>query len=363
MSRYHYLPVGARGRGARVRRTPDTLAPVLARPDGKPLSALPVGCSSTTTTPVDVPLRRLRPGRRRRDRPARPSSAPTRCARTADFEPNYLACIEFDNPDFPWLFTPAAAGSNGRLRPWLVLGRRCGRARTAALRSSRELPLPQARRARSPSCPTWPSRGPGRTRRSSQIDASQPVDQILLTAQPDQNLSRLLCPRRLEPETRYLACVVPAFDAGRKAGLGEEVTAADEDQLAPAWDAAKPVVTLPVYYHWEFATGSGGDFETLARRLKPQPVGGGRRPPAAARRARSRSACRTAACSSSRARSSRPGRSRGRRRPTRSATRCASCVNLADGRAGRGAAGLRPLAVGARRPSPPTPASRPGCAS
>ena len=40
---------------------------------------------------------------------------------TADFEPNYLAAIEFDTPDFPWLFTPAAAGSNGRLRPWLCL--------------------------------------------------------------------------------------------------------------------------------------------------------------------------------------------------------------------------------------------------
>ena len=39
-------------------------------------------------------------------------------------------------------------------------------------------------------------------------------------------------------------------------------------------------MTLPVYYHWEFATGSGGDFETLARRLKPQPVAAnvGRRP-------------------------------------------------------------------------------------
>jgi hypothetical protein len=24
-----------------------------------------------------------------------------------DFEPNYFPAIEFDNPDFPWLFTPA----------------------------------------------------------------------------------------------------------------------------------------------------------------------------------------------------------------------------------------------------------------
>ena len=36
------------------------------------------------------------------------------------FEPNYLATVEFDLPDFPWMFTPAAA--NGvRLRPWICL--------------------------------------------------------------------------------------------------------------------------------------------------------------------------------------------------------------------------------------------------
>jgi hypothetical protein len=29
--------------------------------------------------------------------------------RTTDFEPNYLPGIEFDRPDFPWLFTPAKA--------------------------------------------------------------------------------------------------------------------------------------------------------------------------------------------------------------------------------------------------------------
>ena len=35
-------------------------------------------------------------------------------------EPNYFAQIEFDRPDLPWLFTPAAAVGE-RLRPWIVL--------------------------------------------------------------------------------------------------------------------------------------------------------------------------------------------------------------------------------------------------
>src|SRR6476620_12079059 len=38
-----------------------------------------------------------------------------------DFEPNYLASIEFGQPDFPWMFTPTGLGADGRLRPWVCL--------------------------------------------------------------------------------------------------------------------------------------------------------------------------------------------------------------------------------------------------
>jgi len=37
-----------------------------------------------------------------------------------DFEPNYLAFIEFYEEDFIWRYTPARAGGD-RLRPWLAL--------------------------------------------------------------------------------------------------------------------------------------------------------------------------------------------------------------------------------------------------
>ena len=40
---------------------------------------------------------------------------------TTDFEPNCFPSIEFDRADFPWLFTPARANTNGQLRPWLCL--------------------------------------------------------------------------------------------------------------------------------------------------------------------------------------------------------------------------------------------------
>jgi hypothetical protein len=91
------------------------------------------------------------------------------------------------------------------------------------------------------------------------------------------NVSRLLAPRRLEPAKRYAACLVPAFDAGVASGLRRQPN--DDGPLGPAW-LSPPTgdVTLPVYFHWEFTTGEAGDFEQLARRLRPFPVpasGGG----------------------------------------------------------------------------------------
>ena len=140
MSRYRYLPWVREG-AAHAYDNPDTLAPVLARPGNKPLSALPVSLLVNDATRVDVPLRLYGPGDVIGIDPrAVLRTDPLR--HTADFEPNYLACIEFDNPDFPWLFTPAAAGLNGRLRPWLVLVVVRQR-EEVKLTSNREAPLPQ----------------------------------------------------------------------------------------------------------------------------------------------------------------------------------------------------------------------------
>ena len=81
--------------------------------------------------------------------------------------------------------------------------------------------------------------------------------------------SRLLCPRRLEPLTRYTAYLVPAFERGRLAGLRVPVPDAI-DGLAPAWTPGSAGVTLPVFYQWRFHTAEEGDFEALVRRLVPR---------------------------------------------------------------------------------------------
>ena len=62
-------------------------------------------------------------------KPAPPTSSPT-----------ISRFVEFDRPDFPWLFSPAKADAQGRLRPWLCLVVRRQQRRGAPAR--RRTPLP-----------------------------------------------------------------------------------------------------------------------------------------------------------------------------------------------------------------------------
>lgn len=207
---------------------------------------------------------------------------------TAAFEPNYFAHIEFDRPDFPWLFTPAAAGSRGKLRPWLCLVV-VRHQRGVSLTFDRQQPLPVLSIA-DPAIPDdeLPDLAESWAWAHGQVvladgSATQAAIEDVLFNQPDLNLSRLICPRRLRANERYLACVVPAFEAGRLAGLGRDVPDDQQSTLRPAWGSgpnAPPDILLPVYYHWEFSTGLGGDFESLVRLLatRPLPAGVGKRP-------------------------------------------------------------------------------------
>jgi hypothetical protein len=199
-----------------------------------------------------------------------------------DAETTFFPLVEFDHPDLPWLFTPAApaapvvAGAGERLRPWLVVVvvEQRGGADDAQLLPGDPLP-----RLAVPAAAAWqlPDLRDSHLWAHAQVTPLQgeTVD-AALAADPRRNLSRLLCPRHLLPETHYLACVVPAFDVGRKAGLGDSVTETDEQSLAPAFQPGMET-TLPVYYHWTFATGGAGDFESLARaitgRVLPDEVG------------------------------------------------------------------------------------------
>jgi hypothetical protein len=193
-----------------------------------------------------------------------------------DFEPNYFPAIEFDSPDFPWLFTPARADPGEKLRPWLCLAV-VRKQEGVTLRADPGLPLPVLE-IKEPARPEreLPDLSESWAWAHTQVVGSPAEATALreaLAGDPALTVSRLLCPRRLDPTTDYLACVVPAFELGCKAGLGETTSAVDEDKLAPAWGSPPPLPTpvrLPVYYHWEFRTGTSGDFERLVGLLTPR---------------------------------------------------------------------------------------------
>lgn len=192
------------------------------------------------------------------------------------FEPNYFPLIELDEPSLPWLFTPATADADARLRPWLclvVVRKQAG----VRLDPPRLAPLPVLRILQ-PATPGTELPDLAESWAWSHAQVTGEVGEASLRAalegQPDRSVARLICPRLLKPDTEYLACVVPCFELGRRAGLGLEVNAEHEARLEPAWTPEADTVELPVYYSWEFTTGAGGDFQSLAMLLRARPVAG-----------------------------------------------------------------------------------------
>lgn len=194
-----------------------------------------------------------------------------------DFEPNYLPFIEFYDEDFPWRYTPAGATADHRLRPWIFL----------AVLTEEEFERKQLPGALLAAI-TLNDTGVTLLPTSDQIwawahvhvskditDGNQStlpeaVDALenLVEQNPDEASSRVLCPRRLKANTGYYAFLIPAFEAGRLAGLGQAT--AGVDALKPSWGDGQ--VDYPIYYEWFFRTGLRGDFEFLVNLLEPRPV-------------------------------------------------------------------------------------------
>lgn len=197
-----------------------------------------------------------------------------------DFEPNYLAFIEFYDEDFPWRYTPEPPTGH-KLRPWLALMVLKESEFERVLTPGRPLAsikfkggvnatgfMPTADK-------TWAwahvhvndlvNNAPLTDHDFS--DADRSTLETVLRNNPDKGISRLVSPRHLEPKTAYYAFVVPAFEVGRKAGLGIEV-ADNEPGTASSWANAQQ--EFPIYYEWYFSTSEAGDFETLVRRLVPR---------------------------------------------------------------------------------------------
>ena len=189
-----------------------------------------------------------------------------------DAESNFFPLVEFAQADLPWRYTPARATAEDRLRPWLALVVLTDDEIERETPSRAGRPLPSVTVKEAATLPqldqTW-AWAHIQVSGVTTIDPARAAD--LLGREPSRLLSRLLCPRRLRERARYRAFLVPTFERGRLAGLGEAQL--DEvDGLAPAWTSDARNIELPVYYSWRFDTGPAGDFESLVRLLRPRPL-------------------------------------------------------------------------------------------
>lgn len=258
---YRFLPWARRGLAARV-TDPETSGALAAR------AKVTVGLTITSVDEARYDLSLYGPGDVLGVDPRliiRTDPRPN----TTNVEPNYFPLIEFDPPDFPWLFTPAKSGADDHLRPWCVLVV-IDLALVPEPRPEAGHPLPILTVPSSAVAVELPDLAESWAWAHTQ--AITPLGAVNLATEladkPAMNVSRIVATRRLEPGKQYAACLVPAFDVGVARGLGDSPPL--DGTMGPAWRLdATADVRLPVYFHWVFATGPAGDFEELARRLKP----------------------------------------------------------------------------------------------
>ena len=261
-----FLPWVRRGAAAAL-LDPDTFGS-----DQAGVAASTASITINSAQPASVPIKVMGPGHVTgldRRQILRTDPAPN----STSFEPNYFPLVEMDEPALPWLFTPAGAGAQNRLRPWLCLV--VVRAQAGVrLDPPTAGPLPVLRIG-GPAVPgdELPDLRDSWAWAHGQVTSDPGVSiEAQLVGNPERTVSRLLCSRVLQPDTEYLACLVPTFGLGCKAGLGQQITGDDEAKLLPAWTQSATSVELPVYYSWSFSTGAGGDFQSLAMLLRARPL-------------------------------------------------------------------------------------------
>jgi hypothetical protein len=194
---------------------------------------------------------------------------------SSNVEESFLAHIEFNRPELPWLFSPFAPNGNDRVPPWLALIV-CDATRATLQPGPSGLPQ-QVVTHMGELQPLEDAWAWAHAQLIGPPLGAPSIEDRLTEDYAATNLSRILCPRKLEPGKSYIACLVPTFDCGVKAGLGSS----DPGTLNRAWERTANdtdrEITLPVYDSWTFLVGPAGDFESLAERLvgipAPWPIG------------------------------------------------------------------------------------------
>ena len=180
---------------------------------------------------------------------------------------DYMPYIEFYEEDLPWRYTPME--NQQKLEPWMVL---------VALKEG-EFTLNmdldtgyQVLKVESAASDIFPNKEDFYQYAHVEINAPAGLsyDELLqyVKDHPEKGFSRLLCHRPLERLTRYWLFLLPAFETGRRAGLGLNTEGADVKMHA--WEP-KDAEGLregeyPVY---KMSTMMSGEetFQNLAKRL------------------------------------------------------------------------------------------------
>ena len=186
-------------------------------------------------------------------------------ARSSAFEANYFPYVEFGSADFPWRFSLDLGVSDGRMQPWIAL---------VVLQADEFelLPpandLPGAIRVFNPS-QSLPPVADCVYAAHVHMDGAPTGAGAIASAVADGTIgtrSRLLAARKLEESTAYTMFIVPTYELGRLAGLGDTPTTNPSD--AGAWTQSVGAVDLPYYWSRRFVTNSGEDVEAMLRRLR-----------------------------------------------------------------------------------------------
>jgi hypothetical protein len=204
-----------------------------------------------------------------------------------NFEPNYVAYIDFYEEDFPWRYTPLTPETDRRLKSWLALVvLKVGEFDEGKNLVNRPLlyftlkgvaaadVFPKADQLWAWAHVHVNTDVVNATVKAGATDMASVLDnlQSKINSDPDIAYSRIICPRKLEENTSYHAFLIPAFESGRLAGLGDTPANIAAAGTNIAWAGGATPVDFPIYYRWQFNTGTVGDFEYLVRILEPKPA-------------------------------------------------------------------------------------------
>ena len=188
----------------------------------------------------------------------------------------YLPFIEFYEEDLPWRYTPVATADED-FHPWMVL---------IAVKESEfeSIILSDATKVAMLNITSqerfneiFPNKDllskVGHVQIESDIEVNKSNVDSLLEDNPDCGLSRILCTSKLDTGENYVALLIPSYETGRLAALGEDITSTPLGQRA--WDDTldgqnlRPQgLVFPYYKRWKFSTSSNkADFKELASLL------------------------------------------------------------------------------------------------